>query len=408
MNAKTKIELIDTTRNKYASLHPFLNEKAQRLWAATEAKIIGWGGQSIVHEATGLDFKTIKKGLGELSNIDNVDTTRIRRSGGGRKKSSEKDKTLLADLERLVDPLTRGDPESPLRWTCKSSYKLAKELDACFGHRISQRSVCTYLSQLNYSLQSNRKRLEGSEHGDRDAQFRHINTTVETFLAAGCPSLSVDTKKKESIGNFKNNGQDYRPKGQPVEVNVHDFPDKKLGKVAPYGVYDIGKNKGWVSVGISSDTAAFAVNTIRSWWYKMGQADYAEADDILITADCGGSNGYRVRLWKTELQKLADELGKVIHVCHFPPGTSKWNKIEHRMFSYISKNWRGEPLISYEAVVELIGHTTTLKGLKIQAQLDENDYEKGLKISDEEMSQVNIEHNLFHGEWNYRILPRKR
>ncbi len=332
MTTNTKENLIKTIRQKYEPLCPFLNERAQRIWAATEVKSIGWGGQTIVNLATGLAYKTIQRGLADLSQAALLETTRVRRPGGGRKKKAVKSPTLLADLESLVDPVTRGDPESPLRWTCKSCYALSAALKETYGHEAAPNTVGAYLANLGYSLQRNRKTREGSSHPDRNGQFEHINDQTQAFLNARCPVLSVDTKKKALIGNFKNSGQTYRPKGHPTEVNVHDFPDPVLGKAAPYGVYDLGKNQGWVSVGISADTAEFAVQAIRSGWDKMGQADYATANKILITADCGGSNGYRVRLWKVALQKLANELNKVIHVCHFPPGTRKWNKIEHRMF----------------------------------------------------------------------------
>ncbi len=318
-----------------------------------------------------------------------------------------KQTNLLKDLEGLIEPVTRGDPESALLWTCKSTYKLSKELNLQ-GYNISQKTVYTLLVDLDYSLQSNRKRSEGKDHPDRNEQFEYIYKKVKTFQKAGNPTISVDTKKKENIGEYKNQGREYRKKNKPIEVNMHDFPDKKLGKVAPYGVYDLGKNKGWVSVGISADTAEFAVNTIRNWWYIMGAPEYPGTKKILITADCGGSNGYRVKLWKYELQKLANELDITIAVCHFPPGTSKWNKIEHRMFSYITKNWRGRPLESRETVVQLISNTKTKMGLEIKAILDNNIYIKGRNISAKEMSQINECKDSFHGEWNYQILPCKK
>ena len=392
------------TKKKFEDISSYLNERTRRIWAATEAKSYGWGGITLVSQATGIPRRTIRKGLSELDAPESLDQGRIRHSGGGRKKLTEKYPALLAALESLVEPSTRGDPESPLQWTWKSTYNLAEELKRQ-GYPIGQRTVCDLLSDLGYSLQANRKTREGTDHPDRNAQFEYISQKVIAFQKSHDPVISVDTKKKENIGNFKNNGKEYRRKGDPEEVNVHDFPDKKLGKVSPYGVYDISRNKGWVSVGISNDTAEFAVHAIRSWWYKMGQPFYENSDKLLITADCGGSNGYRVRLWKRELQKLANEVKRVIYVCHFPPGTSKWNKIEHRMFSYISENWRGRPLITRETVVNLIGNTKTKKGLEIQSQLDENTYEKGIKVTDEEMNKINSVEEEFHGEWNYKILP---
>jgi len=393
---------IQNVKNKYRHLSCCLDEKSKRLWAATEASSIGWGGINIVYKATGIDFKTIRKGINELTT--NVRSNRIRKIGGGRKKIKETQTDLLKKLEALIEPVTRGDPESALLWTCKSTYKLSEEL-RLQGHAICQKTVYSLLVDLDYSLQSNRKGREGNDHPDRNEQFEHIYKKVKTFQKAGNPTISVDTKKKENIGEYKNKGREYRKKGNPIEVNMHDFPDKKLGKVAPYGVYDIGKNKGWVSVGISADTAEFAVNTIRSWWYMMGAPEYPRIKKILITADCGGSNGYRVKLWKYELQKLADELDITVAVCHFPPGTSKWNKIEHRMFSYITKNWRGRPLESRETVIQLISNTKTKAGLEINAILDNNIYEKGIHVSAKEMSQINERKDSFHGEWNYQILP---
>ena len=312
---------------------------------------------------------------------------------------------LLNNLNALIDPTTRGDPESPLRWTCKSTRNLANELKTQ-GNDVSHMTVARLLRELDYSLQVNKKTLEGTQHEDRDAQFKYINSSVLTLQGNNQPTISVDTKKKEIIGPYKNNGKDLCKKGQPTKVNTHDFPDKRLGKVAPYGIYDIGKNNGWVSVGVSADTAEFAVNSIRTWWYKMGEVSYRSATELLITADCGGSNGYRVRLWKYELQKLADELKLKIHVRHFPPGTSKWNKIEHKLFSYISQNWRGMPLISREAVVNLIAKTKTSTGLLVRSVLDENEYKKGKKISDDEVATLNIKGDIFHPEWNYTISPR--
>jgi transposase len=361
MEKQRKLLLIEEIRKKYVCISFCLNELGRRLWAATEAKALGYGGVSIVMGATGLSSATIARGLKELENQDKIDKTRIRKAGGGRK--GFKGTQVKEVLDKLVEPTSRGDPENPLRWTSKSVRNLAAELSEQ-GYNISFRTVSSLLKELGYSLQSNKKTRDGESHRDRDAQFAYINQTVSKAIELGQPAISVDTKKKENVGNFKNNGKEYAPKGKPMEVSMHDFPDKKLGKVVPYGVYDIGQNAGWVSVGISSDTAQFAVNSIRTWWYSMGQKSYPNATEIVITADCGGSNGYRVRLWKYELQNLANELKKKITVCHFPPGTSKWNKIEHRLFSYISKNWRGTPLITTEAVVNLIGSTTTTTGLK--------------------------------------------
>lgn len=397
---------VEDIETKYEQISFCLNERTRRIWAATEAKSFGWGGVSAVNKATGIDHKTIRKGLEELENSQKLSRERIRNIGAGRKKLIESNVDLLRDLELLIEPVSRGDPESPLRWTCKSTYKLAQALKKQ-GYNICQKSVYGLLRYLNYSLQSNRKTKEGASHPDRDKQFEYINDEVKFFQKKNCPTISVDTKKKENIGNYKNNGQEYCKKGEPVEVKVYDFIDKKLGKVSPYGVYDITQNKGWVSVGISNDTAMFAVNTIRSWWNEMGHPLYLKSDKLLITADCGGSNGCKVRLWKVELQKLANELNKTIYVCHFPPGTSKWNKIEHRMFSYISRNWRGKPLIDRKTVVELIANTKTEKGLKIKSVLDQNIYDKGIKISDKQLAKLNIRMAKFHGDWNYKIIPQK-
>ncbi len=396
-------QIIEGIGEKYQKISEYLSESGRRIWAATEANNIGWGGITIVFKSTGIDHKTIRQGLGELR-AKNRESKRIRKEGGGRKKLKDVNQKLLKDLDFLVDPATRGDPESPLRWTSKSTYKLAEALRKK-SHKISQRSVYNLLIFLGYTLQSNKKTQEGSNHPDRDEQFHYINRRVKVFQKSDCPTISVDTKKKENIGNYKNNGREHNHKGTPDEVSTHDFPNKKLGKVAPYGVYDIGKNKGWVNVGISGDTAAFAVNSIRGWWYAMGKELYQNSRKILITADCGGSNGYRVRLWKVELQKLANELNIVIHVSHFPPGTSKWNKIEHKMFSYISRNWRGRPLLSRETVVNLITNTRTSKGLEIKSMIDENKYATGIKVSDEELAGINLREAKFHGEWNYQISP---
>jgi transposase len=384
------------------------DERTRRLWAATEARALGRGGISRVAEATGLSRLTIRAGLDELATTtgDEDDLAgRTRRPGGGRKPLTETDSKLLGALEALVDPVTRGDPMSPLRWTCKSAAELAAELTAR-GHPASERSVNRLLHDLGYSLQSNRKTIEGKDHPDRDAQFRHISRRVVAFQRRRQPVVSVDTKKKELIGRFRNGGREWRPKGRPEEVKVHDFVEKDLGKAIPYGIYDPTANTGWVSVGVDHDTAEFAVETLRRWWRRMGVAVYPDATELLITADGGGSNGTRCRLWKWELQGLADEIGLRISVCHFPPGTSKWNKIEHRMFCHITENWRGRPLVSREVVVNLIGHTTTEQGLTIRSELDSNSYQLGRKVTAEQMEGLSIKRDKFHGEWNYTISPR--
>jgi hypothetical protein len=389
-------------KSKYNIIKKCLNEKGKRLWAAVEAKNYGYGGVTVLSEATNLGRTTIHKGLKEI--LSPIDEERIRKVGGGRKKITQIYPNILTDLDRLVDPTSKGDPENPLRWTSKSTRKLSNQLSEK-GYKIGHTSTGLLLRQLGYSLQVNKKTLENGSQPDRNKQFELINDSVKKMQSKGFPCLSVDTKKKENIGNYKNNGQEYCAKGKPIEVKAHDFTDKKLGKVVPYGIYDIGQNKGWVSVGISADTAQFAVNTIRTWWYTDGEKNYPNAKLILITADCGGSNGYRVRLWKMELQKLATQIGIVIEVHHFPPGTSKWNKIEHRLFSYISKNWRGKPLIDKETVVNLIGKTKTTTGLTISAVLDKNNYKTGIKVSDKEMETVKLKPYKFHPEWNYRIIP---
>lgn len=402
-------DTVEKIRVKYGYLRSYLDERVLRLWAAVEAQSLGRGGIAHVSEATSLSRTTIYVGISELESggpgVESRLPGKIRRTGGGRKKLKEKDPYLLQDLDELLEPATRGDPETPLRWTCKSTTKLAEELTAR-GHPVSQRTVCDLLDELGYSLQGNRKTKEGSSHPDRDQQFMHISERVKELQSIGQPVISVDTKKKEMIGEFKNGGQEWGKKGKPVEVNVYDFPDPVLGKAIPYGVYDITANKGWVNVGIDHDTSEFAVESIRRWWREMGSPLYPDATELLITADGGGSNGSRVRLWKLELQKLADELGMAINVCHFPPGTSKWNKIEHKMFSFISQNWRGRPLITREVVVNLISNTRTKKGLEITAKLDINSYKTGIKVSDEELKKIAIEKNDFHGEWNYKIKPR--
>jgi transposase len=406
------MDTLTAFEQKYRILRQHLDEYALRLCAAADAVTLGRGGVTLVAKASGLSRTTIYSGMKELTARDGVSADsqhesqrRVRQPGGGRKQLTQSDSHLLNDLDCLVEPLTRGDPESPLRWTCKSTTKLAKELQHQ-GHAISQRSVWTLLDQLGYSLQSNRKTLEGSDHPDRDAQFQHIANQVKHFQERGQPVISVDTKKKELIGRYQNSGREWQKKGEPEPVNVHDFANQALGKVIPYGVYDVTRNKGWVSIGITHDTAEFAVATIRHWWLQVGKPAYPKATALLITADGGGSNGSRIRLWKRELQRLADDLGITIKVCHFPPGTSKWNKIEHRMFSYISANWRARPLTSRAVVVNLIANTTTDAGLEIEATLDESQYETGIKVSDEEMKALAIVPSEFHGEWNYQIQCR--
>jgi hypothetical protein len=393
---------------KFARIRPYLNEASVRVWAANEALSLGYGGVSEVARATKLSRTTIHAGMAELESTTAVlEGNRIRRRGGGRKKLTDKDPGLLGALNKLVDPVTRGDPESPLRWTSKSTTKLAQELRTR-GHPISQRTVCDLLTVEGYSLQSVRKTREGAQHPDRDAQFQFLNRQVQAALKAGQPVISVDTKKKELVGDFKNAGQEWQKKKTPISVRVHDFVDPLLGKAAPYGVYDLAANQGWVSVGIDHDTAEFAVESIRRWWQQMGKPIYSQATRLLITADCGGSNGYRVRLWKVALQRFADETGLTLQVRHLPPGTSKWNKIEHRMFCHITQNWRGKPLESLAVIVDLIGHTTTAKGLKIHAAIDASSYPKGQTVSDEAMQRLNLKPHAFHGEWNYAILPSAR
>lgn len=406
-------EDIMAVREEFDDISHSLDERRIRLWCAAKAKahdrIHKRGGITVVWKATGVSRPRIYGGLKEIEvkhqGESALPNDRVRKAGGGRKKITSGFPDILEALEKLVEPLCRGDPESPLRWTCKSTYNLRDELRSG-GYPVSQPKVGHLLRQLGYSLQSNRKTEEGNSHQDRNAQFEYINDRVSLFQEQGCPALSVDTKKKENIGNYKNNGKEYRPKGNPETVKGHDFPDKKLGKAAPYGVYDIAQNNGFVNVGISSDTAEFAVSSIRSWWEEMGRAQYGNTSKILVTADCGGSNGHRTKLWKVKLQELSDELGAEMHVCHFPPGTSKWNKIEHRMFCHISKNWRGKPLTSRETIVNLIGSTKTKKGLVIKAKLDEREYEKGIQVSEQEMNALNIKPDEFHGEWNYVIIPR--
>jgi len=394
-------------RRKYEALASVLDERTRRLWAATEALALERGGIAAVSRATGISRLTIRKGIAELESGITPGEGRIRRAGGGRTPEVVRDPTLAVDLKRLVEPVTRGDPETSLRWTSRSLRSLSKELKG-MGHAASHRLVRDLLHQEGYSLQANRKTTEGSAHPDRDAQFHYINKSVAAYQAAGWPVISVDTKKKELVGDFANKGREWRPKGDPEKVRVHDFMIQELGKVSPYGVYDVTRNRGWVSVGISADTAAFAVSSIGRWWRNMGKTAYPKAKTLLVTADGGGSNGVRNRLWKWELQRLADRTGLTISVRHLPPATSKWNKIEHRMFSFISKNWRGRPLLTRATVVSLIAATKTSTGLKIRCQLDKRNYVKGIKVSDAQMAKIKIEHDEFHGEWNYTIRPRAK
>ena len=404
--------MVDTLRFKFVGLRPVLDERARRLWAATEARAIGRGGIARVAEATGMSRGTVRAGLKELASgvvaeaSGEAPSGRLRRPGGGRKRVTELDPDLVVALERQLEPVTRGDPESPLRWTCNSAAHLADRLTA-EGHPVSERTVNRQLHALGYSLQANAKTLEGRQHPDRDAQFRRIDRRVRAFQRMGQPVVSVDTKKKEIIGQYRNGGREWRPKGEPEAVKVHDFPDPDLGKAIPYGVYDLTANAGWVSVGIDHDTATFAVETLRRWWQHMGRPLYPDARRLLITADGGGSNSSRSRLWKLELQKLADELGLTVSVAHFPPGTSKWNKIEHRMFCHITQNWRGRPLVSYQVIVKLIAATTTGAGLVIHSDLDDNTYPLGVKVTDDHMEDLAIRRNPFHGEWNYSLSPRR-
>jgi len=392
---------------RYEALAPFLNERMRRLVVGAEATALGYGGVSIVSRITGLSREVIAQGAKELQEPQPAppERGRIRKPGGGRKATVLKDPTLRSDLEALIEPATRGDPESALRWTSKSTRKLAAELGR-MGHKTSHRMVAELLSELGYSLQANRKTLEEGSHPDRNEQFEHVYRKVKAFQADDQPVISVDTKKKELVGPFRNGGREWQPEGTPEEVRTHDFKDPELGKVNPYGVYDLSKNEGWVNVGTDHDTSAFAVESIRRWWTHMGQERYPNARSLLITADSGGSNGARVRLWKRELQAFADQSGLAVGVCHFPPGTSKWNKIEHRMFSYISMNWRGRPLVSHEVIVSLIASTTTTQGLTIRCALDQEIYPKGIKVSNKEMDALSLVRDDFHGEWNYTIHPR--
>jgi hypothetical protein len=395
-----------TVRDKYDLLEREMDERTRRTWAATEALALGYGGIAVVHRATGMAVSTIRRGIRDVLSSEGPAEGRVRRPGGGRKRVVETDETLVSDLDKLVDPCTRGDPMTPLRWTSKSVRKLSEELGVQ-GHGVSHVSVARILRQLGYSLQANRKIREGGQHPDRNAQFEHINEEVKRRLRRGEPVISVDAKKKEKIGDFKNEGREWYPAGQPPEVRVYDFVDEKLGKAIPYGVYDIARNHGWVAVGIDHETAEFAVATILRWWRELGRKAYARARRLLVVADGGGSNGHRVRLWKWKLQEFCDSTGLAVKVCHFPPGTSKWNKIEHRLFSFITKNWRGKPLLDRATVVNLIANTTTKTGLKVHAYLDTNEYPTGIAVTDAQFGSIRITKDEFHGDWNYTIKPRE-
>jgi len=397
----------DTILEKYQMLSPELNERTLRLFAAAEARSLGWGGISLVSRSLEISRDRISRGIKDIESKKKLHPDRVRRKGGGRKKLLESAPTLKADMEALISPYTRGDPESPLRWTCKSVRKLAEALTDK-GYSVSHSTVAMLLDEMGYRLQANRKTTEGKQHPDRNAQFEYISKCVRSHQRSGQPVISVDTKKKEKVGDFKNSGQEWRPQGNPEEVRVYDFIDQELGKVAPYGVYDLTKNNGWVSVGIDHDTAAFAVATIGRWWREMGYPVYGKASELLITADSGGSNSSRNRLWKVELQKLANRTGLTITVCHFPPGTSKWNKIEHRMFSFITQNWRGKPLVDRATIVNLIGSTKTKEGLKIRCELDTQTYPKGIKVPDVQLEKVKLKEHKFHGDWNYTIYPNEK
>ena len=396
----------DAIQARFDALEPFLNERDRRLFAASEARAAGRGGIAAVSRTTGMARSTIGRGLADLRSGAVRCSDRVRRMGGGQKPATETQPGILEALNDLVEPSIRGDPEAPLRWVSKSQRHLSAAL-AERGFIAGQKLVGRLLKRLNFSLQANCKTREGANHPDRNAQFEHINAEVKAFQASGQPVISVDTKKKELVGDFKNGGRELRPKGNPEPVRVHDFAIPELGKAVPYGIYDVSANAGFVNVGISADTGEFSVASIRRWWYAVGAPRYPDARKILINADCGGSNGARLRLWKRELQVLADELRIEITVCHVPPGTSKWNKIEHRLFSFITQNWRGKPLISYLVIVQLIASTTTDSGLTVACQLDENDYAKGTKVTDAEMAALNIQPAVFHGEWNYTIAPRR-
>ncbi|MGH7179283.1 MAG: ISAzo13 family transposase [Tepidisphaeraceae bacterium] len=400
--------VVKWVQEKYQVMRPALNERTRRLWAAAEARSLGRGGVAAVMAATGMSSATVDKGLRELDAWESgsavLPPERSRQPGGGRKRARDQQRGLAEALRRLVEPTARGDPQRPLRWTCKSTSKLAAELRRQ-GFRVGPRTVAKELAEQAFSLQANRKTREGASHRDRDAQFAHINEEVLRFQRRGQPAISVDTKKKELVGDFKNAGREWRRRGRPEEVRVHDFPDPKMNKAIPYGVYDLTRNEGWVSVGIDHDTARFAAASIKRWWKKMGRKRYPDAKELLITADCGGSNSSRTRLWKVALQDLADDLGLRLTVCHFPPGTSKWNKIEHRMFCHITQNWRGRPLTSYAVIVQLIGNTKTTTGLRIRSELDEHTYATQEQVTPAQLANVRLTPAAFHGEWNYAIAP---
>jgi transposase len=398
--------LVETVREKYETLRDVLSERQRRIWAATEARALPHGGISLVAQATGLSRGTIHAGIRELEvgGEKELAGERNRRSGGGRKRLTDQQPEILTALEKLIEPTTRGDPMSPLRWTCKSTRKLAEELQGQ-GFQIGERKVAALLHEMKYSLQANAKTIEGSDHPDRNAQFEFINAQTKKFLKQGCPVISVDTKKKELVGNYSNGGQEWQPQGEPEKTLLHDFPDSEVPKAVPYGVYDLGRNQGWVNVGMDHDTADFATDSILSWWKHMGCKAYPKATELVIMADAGGSNSNRSRLWKVGVQRLADLTGLNIHVSHFPPGTSKWNKIEHRMFSFITQNWRGRPLVSFETIVSLIGNTTTQAGLKIKAKVTRKSYPKGIKVPNSEMAKLNLRPAAFHGDWNYLLSP---
>ena len=398
---------LKTLRRKYAAVRPVLTERSRRIWAASEATALGHGGIGFVEAATGISRSTISRGIHELDAGEPVSPERTRRVGGGRKRAAQKDPSLSTDLDRLVEPTASGAPDSPLRWTSKSLRHLAAALQA-MGHEVSYHVVKDLLHASGYSLQANRKTRDGPQHPDRDAQFQYLNEQVRRFQRQHRPAISVDTKKKELVGDFKNAGREWRAQGRPEAVRVHDFLVPAQGKAVPYGVYDLARNEGWVSVGIDHDTASFAVHTIHRWWTRMGRRAYPDTPALLITADAGGSNGPRVRLWKWELQQFANRTGLTITVCHFPPGTSKWNKIEHRLFSHIAMNWRGKPLVDLVTIVNLIGDTTTEAGLRIRSEIDRHGYPLGIVITDDQMAQVHLEPHRFHGDWNYTIRPRPR
>ena len=401
---RRNVELEATIVEKYAAVESFLDERGRRIWAATESRAIGYGGDALVSDATGLSRPTIRKGRGELES-GGAERGRIRRAGAGRPGIKQSQPGIKQALEKLVDPVTRGDPQSPLRWTCKSRAKLAAALSNA-GWNVSTTTVGRLLHELGYRLQSVRKSREGTSHPDRNAQFEHINSKVDEFLQRAQPVVSVDTKKKEMVGDFKNAGREWQPKGQPEKSLVHDFPQDATGKAIPYGIYDMGGNEAWVSDGCDHDTPSFAVASLRRWWAEMGKSRYPEARELFITADAGGSNGHRSRAWKHELQKFADETRVRIHVSHFPPGASKWNKIEHRVFCHITQNWRDKPLRTFETIVDLIGNTRTDAGLRIRAELDKRKYPTGVTATDAEMDALSLHRNGFHGDWNYEVHPR--